>query len=322
MGSVLSVLASNIFKYFQVNRSINYQKKSQSNENHIKCRSGNKYLLKSYQSQIDKIPSNEIVYRSFVPDDKVNWSVNFNEYKPIEYTSEKVLEQPVWADDKNPTKITNWNQLDDKIDRRSFIGKYEIIDGRPINPIGRTGVTGRGQLGKWGVNHAADPVVTRWKRDSNGNKIIDPDTNKHVLQFVAIQRLDTKEWAIPGGMCDPGENISLTLKREFMEEATDCLGENKSKREEVEAYLNDFFKKGEEIYQGYVDDPRNTDNAWMETTAYNFHDEDGEVFKNFHLSAGDDAGQVTWMTINKDLNLYASHRDFVELITEKHNSSW
>ena len=23
--------------------------------------------------------------------------------------------------------------------------------------------------------------------------------------------------------------------------------------------------------QGYVDDPRNTDNAWLETTAYHFH---------------------------------------------------
>jgi len=28
------------------------------------------------------------------------------------------------------------------------------------NPIGRTGMTGRGLLGKWGPNHAVDPVVT------------------------------------------------------------------------------------------------------------------------------------------------------------------
>ena len=25
------------------------------------------------------------------------------------------------------------------------------------------------------------------------------------------------------------------------------------------------------IYRGYVDDPRNTDNAWVETTCYHFH---------------------------------------------------
>ena len=57
---------------------------------------------------------------------------------------------------------------------------------------------GRGQLGKWGPNHAADPVVTRWKRDDNGQIFLHPKTNKPVLQFVSIQRLDTNAWAIPG----------------------------------------------------------------------------------------------------------------------------
>ena len=30
------------------------------------------------------------------------------------------------------------------------------------NPCGRTGLKGRGLLGRWGPNHAADPIVTRW----------------------------------------------------------------------------------------------------------------------------------------------------------------
>lgn len=38
-----------------------------------------------------------------------------------------------------------------------------------------------------------------------------------------------------------------------------------------------------QVYKGYVDDPRNTDNAWMETVACNFHDESGEVFGEFQL---------------------------------------
>lgn len=29
------------------------------------------------------------------------------------------------------------------------------------NPMGRTGMRGRGLLGKWGPNHAADPIVSR-----------------------------------------------------------------------------------------------------------------------------------------------------------------
>lgn len=42
--------------------------------------------------------------------------------------------------------------------------------------------------------------------------------------MVAIQRYDNKLWAIPGGMVDPGEKVSSTLKREFMEEALDNFG--------------------------------------------------------------------------------------------------
>ena len=40
------------------------------------------------------------------------------------------------------------------------------------------------------------------------------------------------------------------------------------------------------MYRGYVDDPRNTDNSWMETVAYNFHDETGEALGAFKLHAG------------------------------------
>ena len=41
--------------------------------------------------------------------------------------------------------------------------------------------------------------------------------------------MDDKEWAIPGGMVDLGENVSVALKREFGEEAlnTDKFPERK-----------------------------------------------------------------------------------------------
>ncbi len=55
---------------------------------------------------------------------------------------------------------------------------------------------GRGLLGKWGPNHAADPVVTRWKRTEDGERVMLHD--KPCLEFVAIKRGDTGEWALPG----------------------------------------------------------------------------------------------------------------------------
>ena len=69
--------------------------------------------------------------------------------------------------------------------------------GKPINPRGRTGMTGRGTLGKWGPNHAADPIVTRWNPEDD-----------YELQVVAIKRTDTGDWALPGGMVDDGEAVS------------------------------------------------------------------------------------------------------------------
>ena len=42
-----------------------------------------------------------------------------------------------------------------------------------------------------------------------------------------------------------------------------------------------------QVYSGYVDDPRNTDNAWMETFAMNFHDDDGSTLARFKLQSGE-----------------------------------
>ena len=130
------------------------------------------------------------------------------------------MKNAAWADKEDPKPI-KFNISSDTIDRTSFTGKYEInAGGRPLNPVGRTGITGRGHLGKWGPNHAADPIVTSWKRRNN-DKVLDKKSGKPILRFISIFRKKDSEWAIPGGMVDPGENISQTLKREFAEEALD-----------------------------------------------------------------------------------------------------
>ena len=60
-------------------------------------------------------------------------------------------------------------------------------------------------------------------------------------------------------MVDPGENVSETVIREFREEAArDGIDPKK---------IEQLFADGEKIYEWYVDDPRNTDNAWIETVA-------------------------------------------------------
>jgi len=52
---------------------------------------------------------------------------------------------------------------------------------------------------KLGPNKAADPIVSRWKRHDGSNEIVkNVLTHLPILEFVAIQRRDTGDWAIPG----------------------------------------------------------------------------------------------------------------------------
>eukprot|EP00299_Pterocystis_sp_00344_P010423 c4653_g1_i1.p1 GENE.c4653_g1_i1~~c4653_g1_i1.p1 ORF type:complete len:300 (+),score=70.62 c4653_g1_i1:42-941(+) len=242
--------------------------------------------------------------RFHVPDNKVPWSAPFPEYNPPDFTANSVIlndctkKENGWAD---PQDI----DAESLKSRKSYCGKIQVVGDAPRNPVGRTGLKGRGLLGKWGPNHAADPIVTRW--------------NKDALEMVVIQRKDTKEWAIPGGMVDAGERVSATLKREFGEEAMGDLSE--SDQHDVQRQIDELFSsEGTEIYRGYVDDPRNTDNAWMETVAVHFECPP-ELGHKLRLQAADDAMNVRWLRINNPdgslPNLYASHTEFVRKVLER-----
>jgi ADP-ribose pyrophosphatase len=184
----------------------------------------------------------------------------------------------------------------------------------PLNPKSFTGMIGRGLLGCYGPNFAADPIVTRFNND--------------VLEMAAIQRGDTGEWAIPGGMVERGSTVSATLRNEFNEEALgNTLGtgdaeyaktkedaDYTAKIKKLQHEVNVLFDNGTVVYQGWVDDPRNTDWAWMETVAMHFHIEDHSPLHGIELRPATDAKGAKWYRLDKpsDLRkLYASHGEFV-----------
>jgi ADP-ribose pyrophosphatase len=76
------------------------------------------------------------------------------------------------------------------------------------------------------------------------------------------------------------------------------------------------------VYKGYVDDPRNTDNSWMETVAMNAHDGNGKGIATLKLHAGDDAVNVCWMDVDSTLKLFASHTDFLHMVATTHKAHW
>ncbi|XP_045882552.1 ADP-ribose pyrophosphatase, mitochondrial-like [Meles meles] len=262
---------------------------------------------------------------SQVPDKKVSLQVEWLEYKPVEYMASSVLAWPMWADPPVGDRIfsSKFSEEDRHVERRSQNGLYEVEKGRHRNPAAWPGPVGRGLLGWCGPNQAADPILTRWKNDSKGKKVTHPVSKKNVLQFVAIKRKDCGEWAIPGGKVEPREKISTTLKREFGKEVMSSLQKSRAETQELEKQLHKLFNQEHLMfYKGYVDDPRNTNNAWMVTEAVNYHDDTGEITDCLHPEAGDGTQKVKWVDISDQLKLYASQSQFIQIVAEKRGVHW
>lgn len=227
--------------------------------------------------------------RSFVPDELVGWDVSFPDYNPSfidvprgDSSFRKHGDRP---DPTDPNDIPYFTSLEaTNVDRD--------VSGAPLNPMGRTGLSGRGMLDKWGPTPAADMILLR----------NNPETGE--LETLLINRGDTGELAFPGGKVDDGEDPRQTAVREIIEET----GLTSTQE------LN--FDDAVIVYQGYVDDSRNTDNAWMETTAmYYYLEPDVAAGVTFTAEGESDATKAAWVPIEPTLfgRMAASHGACLEL---------
>ena len=130
---------------------------------HVKCRAPNEYAYRDNEGQTKKIKRHD------VPAGQISWDVPFEFYDPISFDAMHLATAPYADPDiKKPDFNPKFNQLDGKFDRRSHEGNYKVVQKIPLNLRGRTGLAGRGVLGRYGPNHAADPIVTRWKTHPEG----------------------------------------------------------------------------------------------------------------------------------------------------------
>lgn len=142
-------------------------------------------------------------------------------------------------------------------------------------------MTGHSELWFDGPNYTADAII------------IDEREQKILL----IQRRDCGQWALPGGFVDRDESSLAAAAREASEEASiDVEG-------------------GQLVYRGVVDDPRNTERAWIETSAYLF-----PATHDVALAAGDDASDAQWFSLDDLPPLYASHAAIVMRAVDRKTS--
>lgn len=210
-----------------------------------------------------------------VPENLVSWDIPYPGYTPATHFDNKLIAPDSNHDSTDIKKVYR--------DLKSFEG-HVIRDNHdyPLNPVGRTGIHGMGCLWRWGANFAVDCLVTRFNSATKQ------------LEMIAIQRSDTHQWAMPGGFVDATDsNIKKAAEREFREECGGIID----------------LANAQVLYQGYDDDPRNTDNAWIETSVLHTHISNPTHFSELKLKAGDDARDLKWLPLIPEeiSKLYGAH---------------
>lgn len=194
------------------------------------------------------------------------WSVTWPGYTPANLNPPESLEGRAGSDAEVTVKAM---QTPDDVPPAEWLRRsaaalvpFDLDDrGWPLNPGGRTGKTGNTSLLRhWGENTAADCVV----RSDDG--------------YVLMIRRDTlRLWALPRWMTEPDEDPVAAMRRALLAETgVDVSGVDP-----------------EILRRGYVEDPRETDNAWVCSVLGLF-----SIPKRVPASAAADAAEVGWFRID------------------------
>ena len=161
----------------------------------------------------------------------------------------------------------------------------------PINPYGPTGLGGLGLFTEWGPNHVADPIVITY------------DNTRQIYQVLVIEIKDAFcIYSLPSGKPDTNKSISTTLTQELKDKTNIILD----------------TKSSQFIYSGYVNDARNTDNAWLETCVYLFNINQSQRLILLNVISSENSSISTKLIDIDDeneiyKNLYTNHKEFIQM---------
>jgi ADP-ribose pyrophosphatase YjhB (NUDIX family) len=244
--------------------------------------------------------------------------------QPVAFTLKKYLEpdpskRPSYADPPSHWLVTQ-TEWKERVEDNG--GNFERDEaGRPLNPFRPTGICDRGRWALWGPNSAVDAGVTKWKRNGNGDIVMN-SMRRPIMQFLCTERQDGglgsgRFLALPGGMKEKLLDKKSLKKELFFQAMARELCEETMAWEKDAPSLEHLFRNGRRIYKGPVQrDPRNTDNAWAVTDVVQVHDGSGKTFAKWNLVAGSDAKAVSWLDYDPDKPplLFADHDDYLVLM--------
>ncbi|CAF0924553.1 unnamed protein product [Brachionus calyciflorus] len=252
--------------------------------------------------------------RNFISLSEISWFDDKDKsilFEQEYFTNTPYLDKPLGIVSPENSKISKINF--EQIAKRSFYFNTIFIErdgGKwPINPIGSTGLRGRGILDKWGANHYMHLVITRWKKNEDGGICLDTRDMRPILEAICFENSDqvSKEAYGPDGYFFP--NTPYTFGTDLMFNL--CI----SKIQEIMPELLkenpglDFLKLNR-VYYGYLDDNRNTDNAWIETQCFNIHLSD--KLENLNISNKN----YQWKIVDSKEPFYQGVHDLLRLVSK------
>ena len=181
------------------------------------------YYIKTDGSKIRRYP---------VPDARVSWNVTYPSYAPECYTASM-----------GSTK--SFDTLDPYI-----MDEFK-------NPVGRTGICGRGQMHFWGDNRQLILAIWRWLKDPEGENIT--KGGQEIIQVLAIRRTRYLNWQLPNTFMDDDLNLPIQFRTIFYEQ---CFGKG-AMSDNMRENFNYMLSENNETYEnklhdGYMDDHQNT----------------------------------------------------------------
>ncbi|CAF4043406.1 unnamed protein product [Rotaria magnacalcarata] len=211
-------------------------------------------------------------------------------------------------------------------DKTSSIYRLDNQLAVPLNPMGRTGLRGRGALIRWGPNKSIIAIVTRWKSHRGQFAIVD---GQRILEALVFKDKLTNDWKLPGGkilgvespygaVCrsfnklafkDNDSEHSLSLKESDMIEHFESFARPST------ATLGSTGFESHMIYRGYIDDMRNTDNAWTEAEIWNFHYGSSIVFPNLRTD-----GMSLWKDVTNNTRGFLIQTSILREIARIHDA--
>ena len=167
--------------------------------------------------------------------DEAPWMLDSPGYDPPFYVDPSVTQNERdggaggWADPGDFEQV--------KEEPRIQAAKFKDDSGKPLNPRGRTGIAGRGLLGLWGPNLSVAVNLVRTNAATGE------------LEILLGNKEGGQDLELPKGFVLPGEEPDEAVARVL----------------ESETGWRPSGLDSEVVFEGYTYDPRETDNAWVES---------------------------------------------------------